>query len=838
MKPKLLQILGWSLATLLLGVAQLAAQAVQPKQVTEDLVEVEGRRYLRDQYLEQRRQSVDPNLDKAQALVDAVSANRAAQAARGMVTIPDWAAFGPAPIANGQTPTSTPRFPSDVSGRVNAIAIDPVNEVVYMGGAQGGIWSSSDNGASWTPLSDDLASTAVGAIALDVPASPGSPITIYLGTGEGNGSCDSYAGVGLYKSTDSGATWTGPIGGAMFGNRSITGVAVDRNDSTRVLLTTSSGAFSVACIVGPTLPDRGVFLSTDSGATWTKQTTGNHRTSMIMQDPQTATTWWAPGATSSGSIDPANEGGLRKSTDNGVTWTQVAGLGGLPALATTWSRAWITGTADSSFPGQSVLYVANGQNAGPGSGRIFKSTDSGTNWTELTAARAYCSGQCSYDMPIWTEPGNSNILYTGGAGTSSAGVVPSQFMRSTNGGTSFTDCVRSADNSTAMHADVHVIYTWPGQPNRLWTGNDGGIWRSDDRCTNWVNVNSNLQLTQFTGGDLHPFNQHVVYAGSQDNGTEGRPNDSANPTNIWKHLDFGDGGFARIDQGNPNNLVHTYFNASGSLVGVGYTTAGFATTQGFYLTSFAPTNGITVNDRVLFYAPIHLDRGAPSTLYYGTHRLWRATNFFANPNGFLVLNGGNSLAGTTGSLSAIETFANPTPGANADIIYTGASTGEVFRSTDGGASFTQVDVGGSTLYVSDVIVNPANSNEVWQSRAGFAGAAGMNVRRSTDGGATWAAAANGIPDIPVNALVYDPVVSNRVWAGADIGVYFTEDGGATWTPHTSGLPNTAVFDLLANTHTRSLVALTHGRGAYKIFQGIFFDGFETGNANQWTTTLP
>lgn len=841
MKRKQLQSVVVLLTVLFLWTIPLAAQSVEPTRVPEELVEAEGRRSMREQYFAQRRQSTDPAFNTAQARLDAVRARQAAEAVRGSVTIPAWEAYGPAPIANGQTPTSNPRIPSDVSGRINAIAIDDVNDVVYVGGAQGGIWSSSDNGASWTPLTDDLLSTAVGAITLDIPPTPGDPVTIYLGTGEANGSCDSYAGVGLYKSTDTGATWTGPIGGSLFTNRSISAIAIDRNDPDHLLLTTASGAYSVACIVGATLPDRGVFRSTDAGMTWTKQTTGNHRTSMVIQDPQTATTWWAPGITSSGSIDPANEGGLRKSTDNGVTWTQIAGAGGLPALATTWSRAWITATTDSNFPGQSVIYLANGQNAGPGSGRIFKSTDSGVNWTELTAtgARGYCSPQCSYDMPITVEPGEEQILYTGGAGTSNAGVVPSQFMRTTNGGTTFTDKVRSADMTTAQHADVHVITTWPGQPNRVWTGNDGGVWRSDDRADNWVNVNSNLQLTQFTGGDLHPFDLNVVYAGSQDNGTEGRPNNSSDPDNVWKHLDFGDGGFARIDQGDPDNLVHTYFNASGSLIGVGFTTNGFATTQGFYLSSFAPGNGIAIADRVQFYAPIHLDRGATSTLYFGTHRLYRATSFFANPNSFVALGGGADLSGGgSASLTAIETFANTTPGANANIIYTGSSTGAVFRSTNGGTGFTQVDVGGSALYVADVLVDPANSNVVWQARAGFAGSAGLNVRRSTDGGTTWAPAATGLPDIPVNALAIDPVVAGRVWAGTDGGVFYTEDGGASWTPHNTGLPNTAVFDFATNPRTRMLVALTHGRGAYRIFQGIFFDGFETGSFNQWSNTVP
>jgi len=413
-------------------------------------------------------------------------------------------------------------------------------------------------------------------------------------------------------------------------------------------------------------------------------------------------------------------------------------------------------------------------------------------------------------------------------------------MRSNNGGTTMVDKVRSADASTALHADVHAILSWPGTPAEIWTGNDGGVWSSPDRGDNWINANGNLQITQFSGCDLHPTDRNVVYAGSQDNGTEGRES-----TNEWKHLDFGDGGYAEIDQSDPDNLVHTYFNQRNTLIGVGFTTAGFATTMGNYNGSFAPANGIPLTERVQFYAPIHLDRGAPSTLYFGTNRLWRATDFFDNPTSFVALDPTQDLTGGTvggatgGSLSAIETFANPTAGNDALLIFTGASTGVVFRSTTGGTSWTQVDVGGSALFVSDILVDPRNSAVVWQSRAGFAAGAGLNVRRSSNGGATWGPAGTGIPNVPVNALAFDPAVADRIWAGTDVGAFYSDDDGGSWTAFNDGLPTTAIFDLDAVPFTDTLVACTHGRGVFVLDGGVILaDGFETGNTNAWSLTQP
>ena len=261
-------------------------------------------------------------------------------------------------------------------------------------------------------------------------------------------------------------------------------------------------------------------------------------------------------------------------------------------------------------------------------------------------------------------------------------------------------------------------------------------------------------------------------------------------------------------------MVHTYFNATGQLIGVGYTSLGFSATMGMYIFTGA---GININDEVLFYAPLHLDRGVTDTLYFGTNKLYRANTFWATPV-FSVMAGGQNLAlsspGSGNALSAIETVANTTPGQNADIIFTGANNGVVFRSTNGGTSFTQVDVGGSALYVSDILVDPNDNDIVYQSRSGFSGAAGLNVRKSTDGGGTWFASGTGIPDIPVNAIAIDPVVSDRIWAGTDTGAFVSTDAGANWTPHNLGMANVAIFDLKANGVTENLVAFTHGRSAY------------------------
>ena len=155
---------------------------------------------------------------------------------------------------------------------------------MYAGGAQGGVWRTLNNGATWTPLTDFLGSLAVGSITLAPGAHPLNQGTIYVGTGEGNFSGDSYAGIGIYKSTDSGHTWQGPYGQAQFASRSVTTIAVDSANPQHVLAGSSSGIFGVGGVPGPTTPTRGIYISADGGATWTLSATpaAQARVSRIM----------------------------------------------------------------------------------------------------------------------------------------------------------------------------------------------------------------------------------------------------------------------------------------------------------------------------------------------------------------------------------------------------------------------------------------------------------------------------------------------------------------------------------------------------------------------------
>ena len=193
----------------------------------------EGSLSERLDYMALRHQGPDGTFDpagaRAKAVTQRIDAIAGAHLPASYQHAEVWQAVGPAPLTGGQTPTS-PIIPSPVSGRVSQIAIDPIDSVVFAGGAQGGVWRTDNLGQTWQPLTDNLGSLAVGSIVIVPGAHARNQATIYLGTGEGNFSGDSYAGVGIYKSTDSGRTWQGPIGYNEFHGRSVTGLAVDRTN--------------------------------------------------------------------------------------------------------------------------------------------------------------------------------------------------------------------------------------------------------------------------------------------------------------------------------------------------------------------------------------------------------------------------------------------------------------------------------------------------------------------------------------------------------------------------------------------------------------------------------
>lgn len=750
-------------------------------------------------------------LDRQQALLSRTAAPQSA-----------WTEIGPFNLPNGQSEGTV----TSVSGRVTAIAVKPDNpNIVYVGTAQGGVYRTMDGGDTWTPIFDGAQSMAIGAIAI----APSQPTTVYVGTGEPNNSCDSFFGVGLYRITNAETTpvLAGPFNldgssNDVFTGRAVSSVVVHPTNPDVVFASTNSGVGGFNCeFFGngaiPPLPGRGLFRSTNAtGAfTFTKMTTatgtntvvGNFPHHDIVMDPNNPD---RVAVTVNAVTSPAGGG-----TGGGIYVSTDAVTGATPTFTRTLSLASARiELAIHSSGGIVNMYAASSES----NGRLRRSTDGGATWSAvLTAANGFCGGQCTYDIAVDVDPTDPLKVMLGGNVT---GASTKLIARSINGGTSFTNV------ADGVHADNHVVAFAPSNSNIAYMGTDGGIYKSTDNGQTWASKNTaTFSATQFQSLAVHPTDPDFLIGGTQDNGTECLGPCGTIPGNGWRRADFGDGGFALIDQNATNTttvtMYHTYFNQSNAKGYARVLTTATATDNGwsFFGCGFsgAIANGMVCSGPTQFYAPMTLGGGNPNTLYFGADRLYRSAD-----SGTTVT--------TVSQLFAVAISAVGVSKTNDNVRMVGLTNGTVFRTTTGANPLIDVTPPLSSLRgVARLVIDPNDANTAYVTYTGFGLPAGQHIWKTTTLSSrngesdsllpTWVPSGNGIPDVPVNALMIDPLDSNRLYAGTDIGVYVSHDGGANWIPFGTGLPRIAIFDIAmsaGNIATRKVKIATHGRGIWQI----------------------
>lgn len=696
------------------------------------------------------------------------------RAASPTAPLASWSYLGPQPI---QTPYTDPL----VSGRVTALAVDPQNaDVVYLGGAQGGVWKTIDGGSNWTPLTDAQPSTAIGSLAID----PANHNVIYAGTGEENFSGDSYYGAGILKSTDAGATWAqlcwvfcGPVGPDSYygGGAHIGGLAVSPANS-QVLLA------AVALLGGD-----GVYRSSNGANSWTRVLTGAPGNAVLFDPANGNIAYAAMGAVFSGQTE-----GVFKSTDGGQTWNPANGSAG-SSLDLTKAGRIVLAIAPSS---SNTLYASLGDVTNGTLLGFYKTTDGGAHWTLLPATPDYCTFQCGYDNVVAVQPGNPNVVYAGGAYTTT-------LVRSTDGGTSWST-LQSAQNGGFLHADMHALaFSSDGQT--LYLGNDGGAYVTTQVTAaqpSFTALNNTLGLIQFYPGIAnHPTNPNFVLGGTQDNGTvlySGVP--------AWDDVVCGDGGYAAIDFNTPATMYAACQQIS----------IYRSTNSGSFGSWISARGGINLADRVDFIPPLVMDPSNPQTLYFGTYRVYRTTNGAASWSAISPdLTGGDNFFGV---ISTIAVAAS-----NSNVVYIGALDGsvQVTSNAGAGAAATWTNIKTVALpprVITNVAVDPANSAVAYLAFSGFKnfGDSLGHIFRTTNTGATWTDISGDLPNIPVNYLLTLTNAPNTLFAATDVGVFYTTNGGTHWTPLVNGLPRVAVLGLALQASSHKLRAATHGRGMWEI----------------------
>lgn len=655
--------------------------------------------------------------------------------------------------------------PTNVGGRIRAIAIHPTQpNTMWIGATSGGIWKTTDGGTTWTAIDDFLPGIAINCMVIDKT----NPNTLYVGTGEGffeteegttNTAC--IRGAGIFKSTDGGLTWgqipTTANPNFYFVNR----LAVSPTNSSILLAATSTG----------------VWRSTNAGINWT-QVLANEWMYDVDFHPTDGNK----------AIAGAHHAGAFYSTDGGVSWAQSASI--------TAHRTEVAYSVSSP----TTVYATVSENDVI---TVWRSTNSGVTYTQRGAATI--STYSAYNNALWVNPTNpNNLLY--------AGVY---LYRSTDAAASRGQAFSN------IHPDIHEFVTHPqfdGTTNRtVFVGTDGGLYRISD--VNGTNSNlffySGLGITQFYGGAISPQSGRIM-GGTQDNGTRLYTGNANN----WTQSAGGDGGYSAVDPLDSNFFYGCVYWAyqfrstnGGSTTSYIYNTANPITDAG---------NAANVN----FINHFVIDNNNPNRMLVGTKRLWRSNNVkAASPDWFVIkpstappgrgtgVGGGNAHFAPNDpyNISAIAIA----PG-NSNIIWVGQNNGALYMTTNGTAAnptWVQVNQNGPlpARWVSRIAIDPVNSNHVYVSFMGFHD---DSIFETTDGGSSWTDIASGrlIP-ASVNCISLHPTKPGWLYAGTDLGLFTSSNNGVSWTATIDG-PGTVPIEEIFWRNSTTILLATYGRGIY------------------------
>ncbi len=487
----------------------------------------------------------------------------------------------------------------------------------------------------------------------------------------------------------------------------------------------------------------GLYKSTDSGHSWSIVISG--RCDDIV---------FSPDGTRAYIIGQGS--GYRISTDGGNTFTQYT-----PFTLGTRNHLALC----KSFPEviYASVYVTSGNVVS-----VYKSTDSGLTFTLLQNSFTSTT-QGWYDFYIQVNPFDADYAYVG--------LV--DLWRTTNG-SSFTKITNTS--AGPVHVDHHNMDFHPNDPEKLICANDGGVYYSSNRGTNWINLNATLNLAQFYRVTSDPANASHILGGTQDNGVQ-----QTQGSQIWTVQIFGgDGGEACFDSKFNNYIItENQFNLLRRSINGGSTWQ-------------LDTTGLS--GTAAWIAPIIAHPDSTGVFYTARQRVFKSTNYGDSWSGIS--------SGTSGTLR--ELAVSPS---RPNIIYT-TITSSVYKSNDGGKTFTIVSSGLPGRIITSITVHPDSSDVGLITYSGFGGG---HVYKTTNAGLNWINISGNLPDTPVNdGMFYYPGISTSIlFAATDVGVFISDNYGNTWSELANGLPNTVAMHLDYNKAQNKLRIATHGRGVWE-----------------------
>jgi len=660
----------------------------------------------------------------------------------------------------------------------------------YMGTTGGGVWKSEDMGQTWRNISDGYFRTAtIGAIAV----AESDPNVVYVGTGEhAVRGVMTHGGDGVYKSTDAGKTWK-KIGLEL--SQHVSRIIVDPKNPDIVFVAAQGALYSPS-------KERGVYKSTDGGATWKNTLFVDERTGAAELSLDRKNTrimyaaMWEHGRLPWKVISGGPGSGLYKSTDSGETWTKMTE--GLPEKMGKMSIA-----VSRSNP-EKVYALIEGDSETPDRG-LYVSNDAGKNWSQVTNDNRLVQ-RAWYYIELFVDPNNENTIY----------VLSAPALRSNDGG-------RTWENLGGTHGDYHDLWINPDNSNNMVISNDGGAAVTFNKGRSWTSQ-ATMPTGQFYRINVDNQFPYRIYGGQQDNSTisiASREFASGGITNAsWFSTAGGESAFLAFNPDDPNFVLGGSYQGTIEVVD---TRAKAATNIMAAPIQYLSMDAKDMKYRFNWNAPIIWSKWEPNTFYHGAQILLKTSDYGktwkeASPD--LTRNekekqgkGGGPLTNEAVGAENYGTLAYVMESPlEKGVIWTGSDDGVVSLTRDNGATWKNVTPPGlQECLVNAIEISPFDKATAYIATTRYK----FNDHRpglykTTDYGATWTKIDNGIPNGAFTRVVReDDVRRDMLFAGTELGLFISWDGGKSWSPFQLNLPVTPITDL--RVHKGNLIASTSGR---------------------------
>ena len=686
----------------------------------------------------------------------------------------------------------------------------------YVGAASGGIFKTTDGGVNWTPIFDEVPVQSIGSLAI---ANSDHNI-VWAGTGEGSIRSHISLGEGVFRSEDAGKSWK--LMGLEKTGR-IPRLAIDPANPNTVYVCALGNAY------GPQ-PERGVFRTTDGGATWTKvlfvdENTGCSDLAMNPRNPRELYAgMWQLEIHTWGRTSGGPGGGLFVSRDGGTTWQRLTGAApGLPRKPV----GKVTVAIAHSNPDRVYAMIETGDgvpwNGQPTeNGQVWRTDDDGAHWTLVSRDRN-AMGRAHYYSRMAVAPDDENETY----------FLTASYSRSLDG----AETIEGVPRGQAPGGDHHDIWIDPTNANRQIVAHDQGLSITQNRGKTWYRQRLlNAQIYHVTVDNEIPYN---VLGNKQDEPSYRGPSNSrvfggrgaGISRGMWHSVGGGESGWATPD---PTNSKLIWSTASGSGMVGGIVVRfeedrrQFRNVEVWPDQSNGPAEGVKY--RFVWDAPLHISPHDHNTIYVGSQHVHRTTNGgqtweVISPD--LTLND-RSRMGSSGGLTpdnigveyAGVVYAIAESPLTKGLIWVGTNDGLVQLTRDDGKTWTNVtkNLPGLPAWGSVRSIAPSRYD---------AGTAYLSVDfhqmnnrdpfiyRTTDYGRTWKSIVNGIPKSALSyvKVVYeDPKRRGMLYAGTENAIYVSFDDGENWQPLQNDLPHAPVSGIVVQEHFDDLVISTYGRG--------------------------